>query len=75
MSKIELTISELEVMLNEQKMIVIKKLAGQSGYYNKKTDSGNYRTLSIDNGKFEELGMKACYPDDFNVLKRYIKSV
>ena len=70
--KIEITIQQLEELLNEQKRIVIEKLAGQSGYYNAETDSSNYRPLKIDKNKFFETGMSAKYPQDLITLKKYI---
>lgn len=73
MRKIELTIDELQQMLDEQKRIVIELLVGGSGYYNTESDDGHYRPLTIDIKKFKDQGMKASYPYDFGILKRYVK--
>lgn len=73
MSKIELTIKELESMLTEQKLIMIERLAGGSGYYNTETTEGYHIPLTIDKEKFKEQGLTARFPNEFNVLKKYIK--
>lgn len=70
---ITLTLDQLGILLDEQKDIVIEKLRGQSGYYNKESDDGNYRTMNIDEEKFKQVGREARYPSDYNVLKKYIK--
>jgi len=71
--KISLTINQLESLLNQQKEMVIDKLSGQSSYYNLESDAGNSRTLPIDKDKFKLSGMQARYPNEFEVLKKYIK--
>lgn len=43
---------------------------GSDGYYHL---DGCLKPLSIDENKFKESGMKANYPNDFEVLKKYIK--
>ncbi len=73
MAKIEMTIEQLERMLNEQKRITVEKCLGHNYCYNTESTEGHLKTLPIDEQKFKEQGMKAGYPNDFEVLKRYIK--
>lgn len=69
----EFTIQQLEILLNDQKRIVIERLLNGTGYYNTESTAGVYKTLPIDKEKFTEQGLKASYPDEFNVLKKYVK--
>ncbi len=73
MSKIEITIQDLEYMLREQKRITVEKCLSHSYIYNKESTDGNAVSLPIDEEKFKKWGMEARYPDDFNVLKRFVK--
>lgn len=73
MDKIQISIEDLEGMLNEQKRNVIDNLSGSSSYYNEESTDGHQKSLPIDKEKFYELGIKSRYPNDFNILKRYIK--
>lgn len=68
-----MTIRQLEILLDEQKRLVIDCLAGQSANYNTESTAGSYKSLPIDREKFKEAGMAARYPDDLRVLKQYIK--
>lgn len=68
-----MTIRQLEILLDEQKRLVIENLAGQSGSYNTESDNGHYRTIdNIDREKFKEVGYRTRYPDDLHTLKKYI---
>lgn len=73
MAKIEMTIEELEQMLYEQKKITVEKCLSHNYIYNKESTDGHSKSLPIDEEKFKEWGMKASYPNDFNVLKKYVK--
>lgn len=75
MAKIEMTIEELQAILNEQKRITVEKCLSHNYCYNKESTEGNLKSLPIDEDKFKENGMSAKYPNDFDVLKRYVKSV
>lgn len=71
--KIKITLSELEFLLDRQKRAVIDRLYECSGYYNSKSSPGIHAPLPIDKEKFIEKGMDASYPNDFEVLKKYLK--
>lgn len=71
--EIKITIQQLESLLNQQKEIVIEKLAGQSSYYNLESDGGHMKTLPINKDKFREAGIQARFPDEFVVLKKYVR--
>lgn len=73
MAKIEMTIEELERMLYEQKRITVERCLSHNYIYNTESTDGHLKTLPIDETKFKEHGMKAGYPNDFEVLKRYVK--
>jgi len=73
MAKIEITLEQLEWLLQEQKRITIEKCLSHNYIYNKESTEGCTKSLPIDNDKFKEWGMKSDYPKDFIVLKRYIK--
>jgi hypothetical protein len=72
--KIELTIHQLEALLNEQKSITIEKFMEHSYNYNLESTEGNLKTLPIDKDKFTQQGMKARFPNDFEILKKYISN-
>jgi len=67
-----MTLTQLQGLLDQQKDIVVEKLRGRSGYYNKESTEGTQKTLSIDGDKFREVGGESGYPDDYNVLTRYL---
>ena len=67
----EITIEQLERLLQEQKRITIEKLLGSTTYYNSENTDSVLKSLPIDKEKFIELGMKARFPDDIETLKRY----
>lgn len=73
MPQIQMSVQELQSILDDQKRMVIEKLLIHSSYYNTESDASNYRTLPIDPDKFKDQGMKAGYPNDFEVLKKYVK--
>lgn len=70
--EITITLEKLQDLLDQQKALVTEKLLGQTGYYNADSDEGNYRTLNIDDDKFKKLSREANYPDDYNILKKYL---
>ena len=71
---IKITIQQLEILLCEQKLIVIEKLLSGTGYFNTESDASSYRTIdTIDKQKFKETGMDARFPDDLITLKKYLK--
>jgi len=73
MAKIEMTLEQLESLLNEQKRITIEKCLGHNYYYNKESTDGQAKSLPIDEDKFKKQGMEAKYPNDFEVLKKYLR--
>ena len=73
MGKIEMTVSELENLLHEQKRLTVEKCLSHNYIYNKESTEGHAKSLPIDEQKFKEWGMKASYPNDFNVLKKFVK--
>jgi len=73
MTTIELTLQQIERLLDEQKELTISVLLGCSSRYNKESTDSHYKTLPIDEERFKEQGMTAKYPKDIEVLKRYIK--
>lgn len=73
MVKIEMTLEQLKSLLNEQKRITIEKCLGHNYFYNKESTEGHAKTLPIDEDKFRKQGMEAEYPNDFKVLKKYLR--
>lgn len=73
MAKIEMTIEQLESLLIQQKQITIERCLSNSYYYNMESTNGHSQSLKIDKEKFVENGMTAGYPNDFKVLKQYVK--
>ena len=70
--KIELTIKQLELLLVEQKRMTVEKCMGHSSYYNLESTDGESKSLPIDKDKFTEQGMQARFPNDFEILKKYL---
>ena len=68
-----MTIEDLEKMLHEQKRITVEKCLLHNYIYNKESTEGHSKSLPIDEDKFKKHGMSAKYPNDFEVLKRYVK--
>lgn len=71
-NKISLTIQQLEYMLNEQKKLVIDQLLGSSSYYNNKSTDSISIPLDINKDCFKEMAFKTKYPNDFEILKKYL---
>lgn len=71
--EINITITELERLLNKQKELVIKNLCGTSSYYNSQNTAGHSNSLPIDEIKFKEQGMASSFPNEFITLKKYIR--
>ena len=68
-----MTVEELEYLLYEQKRLAVEQCLSHSYLYNKESDEGHARPLPIDEEKFKQHGMKARFPNDFMVLKKYVK--
>lgn len=73
MGNIEMTIYQLQDMLDEQKRITVEKCLSHNYCYNKESIKGVLKSLPIDEDKFRKNGMNAGYPNDFEVLKKFIK--
>lgn len=72
--EIKITLDQLRWLFNQQKSLVIERLLSSTYAYNKESTEGHSKSLPIDAGKFEEIGLSAKYPDDMNVLTKYLKS-
>lgn len=72
-TKIEITIEQLEYLLNRQKRIVIDKLKGCTSYWNGESTPAVSKAINIDDEKFLESGLESKFPEDFIILKKYIK--
>lgn len=70
--KVSLTIEQLEKLLIQQKENVIENLAHNTTSYNSENTASNVACLPIDKDKFRNLGLKSRFPNDFDVLKRYL---
>jgi hypothetical protein len=71
--KISLTLSQLQSLLAEQKMLVATNLLSMTYYYNtESTDGTSYSINNIDKEKFKEVAHKTENPKDFETLKRYL---
>ena len=68
-----LTLEQLKHLLVQQKDILIEHLACNTAHYNSESGDGRIYTLPIDKEKFREVGMKSKFPNDFNVLTKYLK--
>jgi len=68
-----MTLEELQSILDQQIELVIEKLIHGSYIYNKESDDGSYKSLPIDEGKFKQIGRESKYPNDYNVLIKYLK--
>ncbi len=67
----EISLVELERLLNEQKVLVGQYLLGLSYYYNNESTDGHSKSLPINKEKFMEVAMKSGIPDDIKILKKY----
>lgn len=73
MIKIEMTVSELEDMLLEQKRITAEYITRNLTVYHW---YGMGNSIDLDKAK-EELKaecLKSNFPNDFNVIKKFVKS-
>lgn len=70
---ITISLDQLLHLLNHQKAKAIERLLGSASYYNLESTEGHSKSLPIDKGKFEEIGLSAKYPDDVLVLLKYLK--
>jgi hypothetical protein len=72
-SEITITLTQLEILLDQQKELVIERLLQNSSYYNKESNSSCSKQMNIDDDKFRELGQKSNYPHDLKILRKYLK--
>jgi len=70
--KINITIKQLGTLLNQQKHKTIDALLSQTSVYNPESTHGHLKSLKIDKEKFEDVGMRASFPNDYEVLLKYI---
>jgi hypothetical protein len=70
--KISMTVRQLEILLDDQKRLVVEALRNTSYYNTENTDSHSKTIDNIDKEKFKELGMKARYPDELSIIKKYL---
>jgi hypothetical protein len=71
---IHLTLKELRDLLDAQKELVIDKLRVSTAYYNRESTEGHLKSIdSIDREKFVNIGREAKYPNDYNILVKYLK--
>lgn len=71
--KINITLGQLQGLLNEQKRLTADYLLGMTYYYNTESTSGqSFSIANIDKEKFKEVANKSEYPQDLEVLKRYL---
>ncbi len=55
--KLEISIPELESLLNQQKTLVIERLSQQTHVYNTESTDSHYKPLPIDKDKMKKYGM------------------
>lgn len=70
--KINMTLEQLERLLNAQKELVIIYLSSNTSSYNAESTDGCLKSLPINEFKMKEIGMKAKFPEEFNTLKKYL---
>jgi hypothetical protein len=70
--KITLTLDQIESLLNQQKRKTIEKLLSHTYLYNTESSGDTYKSLTIDKDKFTDQGMESSFPDDIEVLKKYL---
>lgn len=76
--KIELTIRELELMLEEQKRVVGEYITRNLSIYTFFNENRNSTTAKTDididltNTEIKKECFKAGFPNDFSVLKKYL---
>lgn len=70
----EISLEQLEQLLVEQKRLVIERLLTHTYVYNTNTtDSESVPLRDIDKIQFTKHGLGASFPNDFNILKKYIR--
>lgn len=68
---LELTIPQLEALLNEQKRVISEQITRNLSVYSFFADlSGNSEEVR---NELRQECLKSDYPNDFNVLKKYLK--
>ncbi len=74
MAEIKITIEQLESLFQQQKEKVVEAIASNTYIYNTLSTDGHIKVIeNIDKNKMREVGMKAAFPNDYNVLKKYIQ--
>ena len=66
-----ITLYQLKNLLDKQKELTIELLRSSSHYYNTESTEGHSKSLPIDKELFYELGMKARYPADIDIIEKY----
>jgi len=69
--KLQLTIEELETLLNEQKQVTADYITRNLSFYDFYRNPGEVDLIK-NREQLEEQCLKSGYPNDFNVLKKYI---
>lgn len=69
----EITIEQLESLLNEQKRLVAEKLINSSTEWNAENIPGRIESLrsKINENSFMQIAKNASIPNDVIVLKKY----
>ncbi|MEO7977751.1 hypothetical protein [Flavobacterium sp.] len=70
--KINITLKQLQWLLNEQKRLTASYLLGMTYYYNPESTAGHSKCINIDKEKFNEVANKSEFPKDFETLKQYL---
>lgn len=68
----EITLEQLQDLLQQQKDIVIDKLLNTSSYWNGENTPGHMKSINIETSKFIETGRRTPFPNDVEVLKKYL---
>ena len=72
MTEITMTLNDLRDLLDEQIQLTINKLKSESYIYNKESTMGSSKSLPIDEDKMFKVGRETKYPNEYNVLKKYL---
>lgn len=67
-----ITLEQLENLLNQQRELVIDRLLHTSSYWNGDSKPGHQLSVNIVEDRFIETGRKTPLPEDVMVLKRYL---
>lgn len=73
MDKINISLHQIIWLLNQQKAKTIERLLSSTSYYNPESTEGHSKSIPIDKDKFEEIGLSAKFPEDIQVLIKYLK--